>query len=388
MDFSLGVVVDNFRQEVRMFLSENPPESFAIEAEDEAYGFGPWSSEFYQKMGQKGWISRSWPVEYGGDGRSLMEFLVMIEEFAYAGAPAFAMVMANSMARSIMERGNAFLKREFLPLIKYGQAKFWLALSEPDAGSDLLSMKTRAIKDSDYYIINGEKTWSSRAHLADFGFLICRTNPDVPPHKGLSTFILDKTLPGVTITGLNSLLGTRHHNTVTLDNVRVHKDYLLGEENKGFYHLLEGLEFDRFWGRFIKAPYCKAVTERIAEYINDNRVHVDRALEYKLAEIRVEIEASRLIFYRAAWMMQKNRALTYEGTLGKSMADEMGQRLFSLGLEIVGLQPRPNENPRWQKLRSELVNACLFSIGHTLAGGTSEIIRNTIATRGLGLPRE
>lgn len=377
----------NFREEVRRFLRGNPIENFPCQHEDEGYGIGAWSRDFYRKIGEMGWISCWWPREYGGEERPLAERLAMMEEFAYAQAPAFTLLMAQSIATSIIERGNPFLKKEFLPRISAGEVTFWLAMSEPDAGSDLLALKTEAHRDGDHYIINGQKVWSSRAHLADYGYLLVRTNPDVPRHKGLSLFLLDKNLPGVSVVPIINFQGIHHHNAIFLDNVRVHKDFLLGEEDKGFYHVLDGLEFDRFWARFPKAAFCMGVLDNLVHYITETKLPLDNNLKYKMAESMIEIKACHVIFWHAARMMEHGEKMNVEGTLAKAMADEMGQRLFSLGLEIMGLYPPAGEDPKWQSLRDKFIMWSQFSVGHTLAGGSSEIIRNTIAVRGLGLPR-
>lgn len=392
MEFKFSKEEEAFRQEIRDFLKKNPPDSFPKQQEDDAYGFGGWSNEFWRVMGSKGWISLLWPKEYGGSARPLMEFLILLDELAYAGAPTMAGFMALPEGRTIIEMGNDTLKKELLPKIAKGEITFWLALSEPGAGSDLLALETRAVEEGDYYVINGQKVWSSYAHLADYALLITRTDPNVPRHKGLSMFILDKKLPGVTVRPLISLAGNHVHNEIFMDNVRVPKTYLLGQKNQGFYQMLKTLEVDRFWGRFIKPPLCKGILEEIVQYANETSrdgaiLARDPAVRYKLAESAIEIEACRLLFYHAGWKMQKGLPLVYEASLPKILADEMGQRLFTKAMQIMGPYSQLGEATKWAPLRGKINRWYMFSTGHTLAGGSSEINRTTIATVGMGLPR-
>lgn len=388
MDFSFTAEEESFREEMRRFLKENPPDNFSLQSVSAGYGFGGYSRDFARAVGRAGLVSRFWPPEHGGKGDSLAKLLIRMEEFAYAEAPVAALMVAESVSRLIINYGSDFLKREFLPKIAAGEAAFWLAFSEPDAGSDLLSVQTRAEKSGDCYIINGQKAWSANAHAADYGYLLARTDPRVPRHKGLSMFILDKNLPGVSVRPLVNLEGTHYHTEVFLDDVRVHRDYLVGQENQGFRQMMGGLEHDRFWARFVKAPFCKRALEEIIEYVKDQGLAGDPHIRRRLAEIATDIEACRLLFYRTAWMLQQGMTPGYEGVMGKTFADELGQRLFTLGLQIVGVYPRPGEDPRWEPLRKKLVHNYQFSLGHTLAGGPSEIMRTTAAIRGLGLPQD
>jgi len=342
-------------------------------------------------MGDKGWLSLTWPKEYGGKERPLMELLILLEEIAYAEEPGGLLLMSFSMAHTIMAFGNETLKK-MLPSIAKGETIFWLALSEPEAGSDVLNLKTQAVEKEDCYVINGQKVWSSHAHLSHYGFLLARTDTSVPRHKGLSMFILDKSLPGVTVRPLISLLGHNLHNEVFMDDVRVPKEYLIGQKNQGFYQLLMTLESDRFWGRFQKPPFCRKVLEQLVQYCQETRrdgitLAKDPVIRHKLAESAIEIEACRLLFYCAGWRMQNELPLTHEATMPKVMADEMGQRLFNKGMQIMGPYSQLGEGTKWAPLRGKMQRLYLLGPGHTLAGGSSEIMRNTAATIGLGLPR-
>lgn len=393
MDFEFTREQEAFREEVREFLRENPPERFESEVEDIGFGSGGASREFSRKLGERGWIALTWPKEYGGQGRPDTYRFILRHELAYHHAPFFAHSVAESLAPTMYTKGSDFMKRELLPGIARGEIYFWLGFSEPNAGSDMLSLQTRAVKDGDDYVITGQKVWSSIAQIAQYGYVMALTNPDVPRHQGLSAFLIKTDLPNVTVRPLLNLVGGHYHNEVFLDGVRVSKEFRLGKENEGFFMLLQGLEHDRLWGRAAKAPYCRHLLEQLIEYVKQSGLKRKRPAEYimlrqQLAQSAIELEACDLLFYRAISMMEKGEHLTCEATMAKVFADEAGQRVFNLGMMILESYGNPKSDPEWVSLRRKVERLCMNSVGHTLAGGTSEIIRNTIATRGLGLPNK
>lgn len=387
MDFGFTSEEEAFRDQVRAFIAENPRDMFSLDGEDMGYGLGAWSRQFNRKLGEKGWISLTWPSAYGGQAQPMMFKLILWEECAYHQTPFYGTTMAESMAHVIMEMGTDALKKEVLPGIAGGEIAFWLGFSEPNAGSDLLGLETRAVEDGDVYVLNGQKVWSSNAHLADYGYVLARTDPNVPRHKGLSVFAVNSRLPGVTIKPLINIEGKRFHNQVFFDNARVPKYCLIGQKNNGIYQMLKGLEHDRFWSRFPKPAYCRAILEELVAYARDTSLSLSPQLRARLADSAIEIETCRLIFYHAASMIQHGLALTYESSVGKVLADEMGQRLFQLGTQLLGPGGQLMPGSRWVALQGKIARLYLVSRGHTLAGGTSEVNRSTIATRGLRLPR-
>lgn len=393
MDFYFSKEAEALRDEVRQFLKENPPETYPIQLEDDMWGLGGWSYEFTKKLGEKGWLSLTWSKEYGGQGRTIMEKVVFVEEMAYQMAPCSAHLLGDSMANEIIERGSEEVKREILPRIAKGTAIFWLAFSEPNAGSDLLNVKTTAEERGDYFIVNGQKTWSSYANLSDYGFLLARTDSKASRHKGLSMFIVDKNLPGIKIVPIISLVGHNYHNEVYFDDVKVPKAYLLGEKNMGFYQMLKGLEADRFWARLCKAGICQRVIDDLVSYSKENHrdgtpLSASPLIRQKLAQLAIETEACRLHFYRIAWMVDHEIPVKYEAALGKAFADELGQSVVDAGMEILGLSSQVEAGSKWAPLKGYIERWYLTTRGQTLAGGSSEIMRDTVATIGLGLPRK
>jgi len=393
MDFGFTADEQAFAEEVRHFLRAHPPESFPESGMDAGYGSGPHSRAFMQALGSRGWLSMCWPRRYGGRERPLMHKLILLEELAAGGAPFGPLPGCDQVADAIIGYGSETLRREVLPRIARGDATFWQGFSEPDAGSDLLSLKTAARRDGDHYVITGHKIWSSHAGIADYGLVLARTDPAAPRHRGLSMLVVDNRLPGMDIRPIRSMTGKVYHYEVFLDAVRVPEDHLLGRENEGFAQLLRGLDTDRFWGRFYKAPWMRRVLGQLVEYANATVVRGvplsrDPVIRRRLAQIATEIAALRLLFYRTGWMIERDMPVSAESPLAKVMADETGQRLLALGMEMLGPYGPLREGSPWAKLGGQIQHLYQTSLGHTIAGGTSEILRMTVATRGLGLPAD
>jgi len=392
MDFAFSQEEEKFREEVREFLESEPIDKFPCEDDDEGFGFGAWSVAFARRLGEKGWIGLTWPKEYGGQGRSVMELFILFGELAYAKAPAEVIFYTETVGEAIARGGSEELKRELLPKAAAGEVTVWEGFSEPNAGSDLLSLTTRAVQDGDDFIINGQKTWNSNAHLADYGFTAVRTDPEAPRHKGISLFLIDMKTPGVQAVPIKDMAGGEPFSEVFFEDVRVPKKNLIGEVNQGLPFLLGGLEWDRFWGRCVKAPYLRRLMEEIINYCKETKVNgkplsENPLIRHKLADLAVEIEVCRLLFYRPLMMIHKGQPLSYEACAAKTYADELGQRFLNTAMQIMGLYGQLEKGSKFAPFGGEMEHLYLNSIGLTLAGGSSEIERNTVATRGLNLPR-
>lgn len=392
MDFRFSEQEEKLREEIREFCQKEPPEGFPCEIEDEGYGFGGWSRAFTKRLGEKGWLSIAWPKEYGGMGHSIMERFVAAEELAYHRAPQYGHLFGDAVATGILRYGTEEQKQEFLPKMGKAEILFSTGLSEPGAGSDLLNTSTRAVKDGDYYVINGQKIWPTGAHLAEWCLLLARTDPDAPKSRGLSTFLVDVRSPGVTVNPIIDMAGAKSFTEIFLEDVHVHKKYLLGQENRGLPLVFEALEGDRFWGRCLRHAGSKKDLEELVEFVNEakydgHRLKDNQVIRDTLAELAVQLEVSRMINYKAAWLLNKGASISWESSVVKVVADELGQRIANAGLEIMGPEIQINDNSRWARLKKRFLFLYTFNRGISLAGGTSEIQRTTIALRGLGLPR-
>ena len=393
MDFEFSPDEQAFAHEVRAFLVAHPPETFAVDGMDAGYGSGAHSRPFLRALADQGWLTMTWPRTFGGQARSLMYTLVLFEELAAVGAPFGPLAGCNQTAEGIIQYGSEALRREVLPRIGRGEATFWQGFSEPEAGSDLLSLKTEAARHGAEYVIRGHKIWSSHAGIADYGLVLARTSPAARRSQGLSMFVVDNATAGLDIRPIRSLTGEVYHYEVFLDEVRVPAEFLLGKEGEGFTQLLRGLDTDRFWGRFYKAPMLRRILAELVRYANVTHrggmlLARDAGIRRRLATLATDVEAVRMLFYRIAWMIREGMPTPYETALVKVMADETGQAVAALGMEMLGLYGPLTQDSRWAKLNGLIHHVYQTSLGQTIAGGTSEILRSTVATRGLGLPAE
>jgi alkylation response protein AidB-like acyl-CoA dehydrogenase len=391
MDVSFTAEEQAFAAEVRDFLRAHPPASFPVDGMDAGYGSGASSKAFLRAVAEQGWISMCWPRAFGGVARPMFFKLVLMEELACAGAPFGPLAGAWQTADAIIEYGSERLRGEVLPAIRRGEATFWQGYSEPDAGSDLLALKTEARRDGEHYVIRGHKIWSSHAGIATHGLVFARTSREARRSRGFTMFVVPNDTPGMDIRPITSLTGEVYHYEVFLDDVRVPEGLRLGPEGEGFVALLNGLDSDRFWGRFYKAPALERTLRRLVEHANTTRVDGvplarDAGVRRRLAAMAAELAALRWLFYRAACLLRDGAPITYETAVAKVLADETGQKLGRLGMDLLGLWGPLRAGSRDAKLDGEISHAYLTSLGHTIAGGTAEILRSTVATRGLGLP--
>jgi alkylation response protein AidB-like acyl-CoA dehydrogenase len=382
-----------FAAEVRQFLREQPPASFPEDGVDAGYGSGANSRAFMRALGERGWLRMCWPPEWDGQARPMSHKLILLEELALAGAPFGPLAGTDQVADAILRYGSPELKSELLPRIAAGEISFWQGYSEPGAGSDLLSLTTEAHREGDDWIIDGHKIWSSHAGVATHGQVLARTGRSARRSQGLTMFIVPNGTPGLDIRPIRSLTGKVYHFEVFLDRVRVPHASLLGREGEGFTQLLKGLAADRFWGRFYKAPALTRVLRLLVEHANATRrggapLASDPVVRRRLAEVACDIAALRALFRRAAWLLAEDAERREETAIAKVFADETGQKLAALGLEILGLDGALTEAADGAPLAGYLQHFYQTTMGHTIAGGTSEILRSTIAVRGLGLPAE
>jgi hypothetical protein len=393
VEFGFTADEQAFRDEVRRFVAEHPPARYPLDGMDAGYGSGAHSRAFMAELGRRGWLAMTWPRAVGGAERPMFFKLVLFEELARAGAPFGPLAGCWQTADAIIAYGTARLRRELLPAIARGEATFWQGYSEPGAGSDLLSLTTEARRDGDTWTIRGHKIWSSHAGIATHGLVFTRTSREARRSRGFSMFVVPNGTPGMQIRPIRSLTGEVYHYEVFLDDVRVPGDLMLGPEGEGFRALLNGLDSDRFWGRYYKAPALERVLGQLVEYANTTTVNGaplgrDPFVRRRLAAMATEIAALRVLFYRAACLLRDGAPVTYETAVAKVMADELGQKLARLGMELLGPWGPLREGSPHTRLEGRIAHDYLTSLGHTIAGGTAEVLRTTIAVRGLGLPAE
>ena len=390
MDFKFTDEQEAFRQEVRSFLEEELSKgTFEPGCDGWIQGYSP---EFTKKVAEKGWIGLTWPTEYGGGGRSNIDRLILTEEMLRYGAPAACHWFADrQIGRAVLAYGTDEQKKELLPLILKGEAYVGLGMSEPEAGSDLASLKTRAVEDGDYYVIDGQKMWTSCARFMTHVYLVARTDPDAPKHRGISEFVIDAGLPGITIRPTIDITGSEAWGEVFYDNVRVHKKYLIGEKNRGFYQILNQLDYERaglerLMGNY---PLFDAIVKFTKETEQDGKpLCEDTLIRQKLAQLQVEFEIGRLLTYRVVLVMDEGRAPNVEAAMAKAYCTTFEQRLASVATDILGLYGQLLAESKWAPILGMAPHSYLGSKGYSLQAGTTEVLKNVVATRGLGLPTE
>ena len=382
MDFSFTEEQVKFRKEVREFL-EQELESDASKVRSNSY-MEECAPEFSRKLAQKGWIGLTWPKEYGGSERSYIDRTIFVEELLRYQAPIMSHFFGErQMGPGLMHFGSEELKKEFLPKIINAEISFCLGMSEPGAGSDVAAVKTTAIEDGDYYVINGQKTWTSHAHNADYIWLLAVTDIDAPKHRNLSEFIVDKNIPGVTVRPLLNMIGVHSFNETYFDDVRVHKRFLVGEKNKGFQQMLAQVDYERAGIERLMQNYPLFVN--LKEYVKDSALSSDSLVRDKIAQLQIEFEVGRLLIYHVAWIIDQGRIPNYEAAVSKAYCTQFEQRLGNVATEILGMFGHVMPEFEGTPLGGDAAESYLWNPSYTIQGGTVEILKTVIATRGLGL---
>ena len=392
VDFRFTAQEEEFRQEVRRFLEQELTPEFRESLEGRE-----WSREFSMRMGAKGWLSLAWPKEYGGQERSHMEQLVFHEEMARYDAPIEWHRRASEQhGYAILIYGTEEQKRDLIPRIASAEISIANCMSEPEAGSDLANAQTRAVRDGDDYILNGQKRWTSGARFSTHGWLLARTEPEVRKHRGLSMFLVDLRSPGVEVRPLKDLRGSESTNEVFLDDVRVPGLYRIGEENRGWYVNATLMDLERSGIEAVvrNEYFVNGLIDCFRGYREEEGTSERLSLlRQRLAQLKIESTVSRLLSYRIAWLQSQGQVPNHETSIAKVFKTELSQKTARLGLDLFGQHGQlgsavAKAAPLQDKdFLAEVQDLYFRSLSATIAQGTSEIHRNIIAQRGLGLPR-
>jgi alkylation response protein AidB-like acyl-CoA dehydrogenase len=391
MDFGFSHQEELFREEVIDFIQkEFPPElrwkfgctftPSVLSHEGEDWEF---IKAMRRKLGAKGWLSLSWPEKYGGRNSLILQN-ILFEEILYYNVPAVDHIGVTFFAPTLLRFGSEEQKSKYLPGISRGETYWCELLSEPDCGSDLASLKTQAVQDGSHYLINGQKTWTSGAHKAGMGFILVRTDPDQPRHKGLTYFIIDMATPGIKINRIINMLGEHDFNEVFLDNVRVSEENIVGGKNGGWNVTLMTLDFERI--SVMLYPSVRGYLDRLAEYMKQSGRSLDQSHSNNMAQLLAECEMARMIHYRAVGIVSRGEPSTYEAAIDKMYNCELAQRAAEFGMQVLGLYGELRRGSPHAPLAGWPSFYYLDAPSYTLMGGTSEIDRNVIATKGMGLP--
>ena len=400
MDFAYTTEQENLRQEVQAFIKENVTEE--IRTEIEQFGSrqnrGSLTSDLYKKISDKGWIGISWPKEYGGQGGSRIDQYIVEEEFSRIGVQVGG---AGSGAPAILAAGTEEQKKYFLPGMIRGDISFALGFTEPQGGADLASLQCRAVRDGDDFVINGQKMYTTAAHYATHVYLMARTDPDAPKHKGISIFLIPMDTPGITVRPLwtiqnepkaphKTTYGDDRTNETFFENVRIPASAMLGEENQGWYVGAIGRNLDRVGAS--RSLLSVRRDEDIINWTKENSLGnysltEDPSVTDKLADLWIDGQVCRLMTLRSMSMVERGETFTYEGSAEKIWAPEHGVRTTESVSQMLGLYGQllngSEDNVDDGVFAHNLMGAFQSGINH----GSVQVMKDQVSRRGLGLPR-
>jgi len=382
-----------FRKEVGEWLDKNvTPELINGTNEVRVTAYIPGAQAFAKKLGEKGWLVPEWPKEYGGAGLPAGSRSIIAEEIStrVLFGPGFLGGLTGGVqGPTIMSAGTPEQKKEWLPKIAAG-AQFALGYTEPNAGTDLASLGIRGVKDGSDYIINGSKMFSTGAHFARYHWLAVRTNPELPKHKGVSMIIGDLQAPGVTITQLTTIGGERT-NEVFYDNVRIPQTNRIGPEGEGWSIIRMALTAER--GDLGTFPWPKILVNDLIQYAKETKrngkpLSEDPLVRQTLAQLATDVNVLRLYNYRVGWMVDKGLDVSWASSMVKIFESELSQKIANQGMNVMGLYGQLEPGSKYAQLKGNFELAYRAMVVRSFGGGSNLRLRNDIATRGMGLPRE
>jgi alkylation response protein AidB-like acyl-CoA dehydrogenase len=392
VDLDLSPEEERFQAELRAWLRENVPPNHR-EGPREAGGpervtrLKAWQ----RKLHAAGYVAIGWPREHGGRGASLMEQTILGEELARARAPGLIGGMGIQMVGpTLMQWGSEAQQRDFLPRMLTAEHVWCQGYSEPGAGSDLASLRTRAVREGDHFVVNGQKIWTSNAQIADFMFGLVRTNPDAPKHQGISYLLIDMKAPGIRVRPRLQMTGDAGFNEVYFEDVRVPVENLVGKEGEGWKVANTTLVHERnMLGSTTQTQQLFDGLLRLARRaLRGGRPPAeDPRTRQRLAELKIRVEALRFAAYRNLTAALRGRRPGIEASITKLATTELNHEIAGAALELLGLAAPLQRGSRHVEDDGFWPYEFMFSLGMIIGGGTSQIQKNIIAQRGLGLPR-
>jgi alkylation response protein AidB-like acyl-CoA dehydrogenase len=376
-----------WRNEVRTFLKEELPDDIGdfdrFQRPEKTESFERWR----KALAKNGWVAAAWPKAYGGAGLTAVEQFILNEEFAEAHAPQLGGLGVMMLGPTLIAHGTEEQKQQHIPRILSGEANWCQGYSEPGSGSDLASLQTRAVRDGDDFVVNGQKIWTSGAHEADWCFCLVRTDPDAPKHRGITYLLIDMKTPGITVRPLVNLASLHHFNEVFFEDVRVPVTNAVGEVNRGWYVGTTTLDFER--SSIGASVGHRQEIERNLAWMREHKA-VMSPVDYEAtraawADRWIEVQTATLLAYRVISMQAAGQIPNSEASIAKLYSTELSQRVARTTLKMLGTWGGITDAKA--PLKGNAAVAYMSSVPATIAGGTSEIQRNIIATRGLGLPR-
>ena len=347
---------------------------------EEKYWF---SRDLFRRLAERRWLTVGWPEEYGGGGKTFLEQSILDEQIGYQLVQRVGITGLNFAGPAIIKFGTPEQKARYLPPITRGDAEYCQGFTEPDAGSDLASLQMRAEKDGDCFVLNGSKMFTSYYAHADFIYLLARTDPDAPKHRGISLFIVEMDTPGISTRPLPYINGEVAAQTF-FDNVRVPRSCLVGQENQGWYHAMTTLDYER--AGLERYARVRRTFDDFVDFCKESGLGWDSAVSHKLAKVKVGLEGWGLLCWKVAWMQSRGEVPNAEASIAFLYGTQQRLYFAQEAMEILGrlgtLTPESDAAPIQGAIEGLSREAM-----HMHGAGTMEIHRNIIAQRGLGLPR-
>src|SRR5688572_11996579 len=392
MDFDFSEREEAFRKEVRAWLEANLPDdlrgmAFAASraGQDEVRKLRAWQ----KTMCEAGYVGIDWPKEFGGRGATLTEQIILFQEMARAESPQFVNRGGVSMlGPTLMKFGTPAQQKRFLPKILTADELWCQGFSEPNAGSDLANLQTRAVRDGDDFVVNGQKVWTSMAHVADWCFLLVRTDPAAARHKGISFLLVDMKTPGITIRPLRQITGEAEFNEVFFDNVRVPAENLVHKVNEGWAVAITTLAYERDLLTFIRHISLRNALHRLVKLARTRGKGGDPILRQKIAHLWIGEQALQMNAYRSLTKILRGGQPGPEGSTSKLFWSQLDQELALTATEVLGPYSQIAEGSPWAVDDGQWEFYELLARGSGIRAGTSEILRNILAERVLGLAKD
>ncbi len=389
MEFEFNSEQEAWRAQIRAWIAEEfgadwsgAEFDLSEEGTNEAWEF---AKGVRRTLAEKGWTAPAWPAEHGGMGLSFVEQAIFNEELAYNRVPGPDLISVGYVGPTLLAYGSDEQKQSFLDDIVASRVSWCQGYSEPGSGSDLASLQTRAVRDGDDYVINGQKIWTSNAHRADWMFALVRTDPDAPKHRGITYLLIDMQTPGITVRPLINMLGGHGFNEVFFEDVRVPVQNRVGEENRGWYVGMATMDFER--SALSGSAALRRNFDDFLGWLRERPGAVEPREQRGVADTAINIEVSRALSLRVLSMQQGGLAPNHEASVAKMFSSELSQRFARFGINVMGSFGALRKGDPYAQMQGWFTEQYMASVPATIAGGSSEIQRGIIATRGLGLPR-
>src|SRR4029450_10288361 len=407
MNFDFMEAEQGFRKEVRAWLEQNLPDDLRGKAfaasradVDEVRGLRAWQ----KTMAEAGYVGMDWPREFGGRGAPITEMVILYQEMARAESPQIVTRGGVSMLRpTLMKLGTPEQQKRFLPAIRTPEDLWCQGFSEPNAGSDLANLQTRAVLDGDHFVVNGQKVWTSMGHVADWCFLLVRTDPAAAKHKGISFLLVDMKTPGITVRPLRQITGEAEFNEVFFDNVRVPAENMVGKINEGWSVAITTLAYERDLLTFIRHISLRNALHRLGQVTQTPPRNArprlvkptqargrnpDPVVRQKIAELWIGEQALQLNGYRSLTKILRGGQPGPEGSTSKLFCSQLDQDLALAATQVIGPYSQIAEGSEWAPDDGQWQFYELLARGSGIRAGTTEILKNILSERVLGLPKD